>query len=252
MIKVVLVGSGNVAQHLAKVFQTSASIDLIQVVARNPIEMKAIVPETRICTDFQQIADASVYVLAISDNAINEVAQNLPFENRLVVHTSGSAHLNIIGTKNKQGVFYPLQTFSKNKTVNFKSIPICIEAQFEDDFLLLTSLAVAISDKVYPISSLQRRKLHLVAVFVCNFVNHFYHIGASICEENEIPFEILQPLIEETAIKIKSLSPAAAQTGPALRNDTETIAKHLELLQDETFKELYILTTKSIQNVKKL
>ena len=155
--------------------------------------------------------------------------------------------------KNRKGVFYPLQTFSKNAVVNFEAIPICLESENNDDYKLLETVAKSISDKVFNINSNQRKALHVSAVFVNNFVNHLYKIGNDICIENNIPFEILQPLITETANKITSLSPNEAQTGPAKRNDTQTINTHLQFLSDENQKEIYKILTKSIiDNGKKL
>ena len=149
--------------------------------------------------------------------------------------------------------FYPLQTFSKNKEINFREVPICLEAEKETDFQLLNIVAQSVSEKVFCIDSNQRKSLHVAAVFVCNFVNHLYQIGNEICEENKVPFEILHPLILETANKITALSPKEAQTGPAKRNDTKTINAHLNLLTNETQKEIYKLLTKSIiDNGKKL
>jgi predicted short-subunit dehydrogenase-like oxidoreductase (DUF2520 family) len=116
----------------------------------------------------------------------------------------------------------------------------------------LEKLAKSISNTVTKIDGNQRKALHVSAVFVCNFTNHLYQIGNEICRANKIPFQILQPLIEETAQKIKSLSPKEAQTGPALRNDSKTIEKHIDFLTDENQKEIYKILTKSIQNVEKL
>jgi predicted short-subunit dehydrogenase-like oxidoreductase (DUF2520 family) len=188
----------------------------------------------------------------VTDNVISEVSSQLPFKNKLVVHTSGSSELSVLDAKNRKGVFYPLQTFSKDKEIDFTSIPLCLEAENEEDFKILENLAQLISENVFTISSEQRKSLHVAAVFVCNFVNHMYTIGNKICKENNVPFGVLQPLIIETAHKITSLKPEEAQTGPALRNDTKTINKHLEFLQDSNYQELYKLLTQSIQNVKKL
>jgi predicted short-subunit dehydrogenase-like oxidoreductase (DUF2520 family) len=137
--------------------------------------------------------------------------------------------------------------------VNFKEVPLCLEAENESDLELLKKVATAISDKVFEINSEQRKSLHVSAVFVSNFVNHLYHIGNKICNEHNVPFDILKPLIMETAHKIEMLSPQDAQTGPAKRKDTTTINKHLALLSDENQKEIYKLLTKSIiDNGKKL
>lgn len=252
MIKVVLIGSGNVAQHLIQVLLQAKNLDLVQAFARNPSHLSHLLHEDKITSDYQRIIEADLYIISVSDNAIAEVSENLPFENRLVVHTSGSSDITILSDKNRKGVFYPLQTFSKNKTIDFTPIPICIEAENENDYQLLEQVAKSLSQKVFAISSEQRRSLHVSAVFVCNFVNHLYQIGNQICQENNIPFEVLHPLIQETAEKIKELSPSEAQTGPALRNDSKTIEKHLAFLENENYQKIYELLTQSIQNVKKL
>lgn len=246
MISIVLIGSGNVAQHLIAAFSESKDVALVQVMARNPASLEHLVAADNICSDYEQIKEADVYLIAVSDNAIASVSSQLPFQNRLVIHTSGSMPLEVLDGKNRRGVFYPLQTFTKNKAVNFKEIPICLESENEEDYNRLQQLARAISDVYQPISSEQRKALHVAAVFVCNFVNHLYGIGELICKENELPFALLQPLIAETAHKIQTLSPEAAQTGPAKRNDTLTINNHLAFLTDDNQIELYKLLTKSI------
>ena len=252
MIKVVIIGSGNVAQHLIKVMQIAANANLVQIFARNKESLLHLIDEDKITSDYNAIKEADVYIISVSDNAIAEVAENLPFQNRLVVHTSGTSELSVLDAKNRKGVFYPLQTFSKSKEIDFSSIPICLEAENGEDFKTLQSLSQNISEKVFAISSEQRKSLHVAAVFVCNFVNHMYTIGNQICEEHNVPFEVLKPLIMETAQKISTLKPEDAQTGPALRNDTKTINKHLEFLKESNYQELYKLLTQSIQNVKKL
>ena len=252
MIKVVILGSGNVAQHLIEVMKNAPTIDLVQVFARNSNQLNHLLPSTKTVADYQEIAAADVYIISISDNAIAEVSGKLPFENRLVVHTSGSSDFSVLHNKNRKGVFYPLQTFTKGKKVDFTPIPICLETENEQDYQLLEKLAHCISQKVFKINSEQRKSLHIAAVFVCNFVNHLYQIGNEICEANQIPFEVLHPLIQETAQKILELTPKEAQTGPALRNDTQTIEKHLDFLSNENYKTIYQLLTQSIQNGNKL
>ncbi|RZK11633.1 MAG: DUF2520 domain-containing protein [Flavobacterium sp.] len=253
MIKVTLIGSGNVVQHLLSAFNKSTAVELVQVFSRKKESVSHLVSFEKITENFDDLAEADVYIIAVSDDAIAEVSSKLLFKNRLVVHTSGSASMESLDDNNRKGVFYPLQTFTKNKEVDFKNIPICIESQFNDDYNVLKKVADSISDKVFTINSEQRRSLHVSAVFVNNFVNHLYKIGNDICEENQIPFEILHPLIRETADKILLLSPNEAQTGPAKRNDTTTIEAHLDFLSDENHKSIYKLLTQSIQdNGKKL
>ena len=140
-----------------------------------------------------------------------------------------------------------LQTFSKDKTIDFSEVPFCLEAENEKDYQLLVKLAKSIGKKTYNVNSEQRKALHVAAVFVNNFTNHLYKIGNDICKENNVPFEILQPLIKETAAKIEELSPEKSQTGPAIRNDKKTIKNHLDLLNKEQ-EIIYKILTKSIQN----
>jgi predicted short-subunit dehydrogenase-like oxidoreductase (DUF2520 family) len=252
MIKVSIIGSGNVAQHLIVALQNSiingAEMELVQVYTRQKSTLSHLLDFNKITDDWKTLAEADLYIIAVSDEAISAVSKQIPYKNKLVVHTSGGISLEAIASNNRKGVFYPLQTFSKNKAVNFKSIPICIESQNASDYQLLQNVAQAISDSVFAINSEQRKALHLAAVFVNNFTNHLYKIGNDICIENNVPFEILKPLIQETAEKITQLSPNEAQTGPAIRNDIETINAHLSFLSDENQKNIYNILTQSIQN----
>jgi predicted short-subunit dehydrogenase-like oxidoreductase (DUF2520 family) len=152
-----------------------------------------------------------------------------------------------LNNKNRKGVFYPLQSFTKSRAVSFSEIPICIEANNENDYLILKNLAELLSKKVYKINSAQRKSLHISAVFVNNFVNHLYKIGNDICNENEVDFDILKPLILETANKIMTISPHDAQTGPAKRNDSTVINSQLDFLSNHNQKEIYKILTHSIQ-----
>lgn len=252
MIKVVLLGSGNVASHLIKSMEANDAIDLVQVFARSKKSLENLIESSKITTSFAALKEADVYVISVSDKAITEVSNQIPFTNKLVVHTSGTMGFDVINPKNKRGVFYPLQTFSKSKEVDMKSVPFCLETENVEDYKTIEKLAKNLSNSVYKIDGEQRKSLHISAVFVSNFTNHMYQIGNALCEENNVPFAILQPLIEETANKIKTLKPIDAQTGPAIRNDEPTIQKHLEALENPIYKELYQKITLSIQNVKKL
>ena len=253
MTKVIIIGSGNVAQHLINAFAKSTAIELIQVYSRRKETLSHLLDADKITTELKQLQEADLYIIAVSDDAIATVSSQLPFENRLVVHTSGNVALDALDDKNRKGVFYPLQTFSKDKAVDFKTIPICLESQNPNDFQLLEKVAGDLSNSVFAISSEQRKALHVAAVFVNNFVNHLYQIGNEICNENQIPFEILKPLILETAQKINTLSPAEAQTGPAKRNDVKTIEAHQLFLSNEKQATIYKILTQSIQeNGKKL
>ncbi len=248
MIKITLIGSGNVSQHLINAFAKNSAIELIEVYSRTKKEIAPLLDSNKIVTDLALLKDADLYIIAVSDDAISMVSEQLPFKNKLVAHTSGTASLQAINTKNRSAVFYPLQTFTKNKEVDFKTIPLCLESENETDYLVLERVAKSISDAVYSINSEQRKALHVAAVFVNNFTNHLYQIGQEICEEHQVSFDILKPLIAETANKINTLSPIEAQTGPAKRNDITTIESHLSYLSNENQKKIYTLLTKSIQN----
>ena len=248
MINVIIIGSGNVAQHLIKAFSKSKNIDLAQVFSRQKESLVPLLDSHKITDNYTDLAEADLYILAVSDDVIAAVSSQLPFENRLVVHTSGSVSIDVLDNKNRRGVFYPVQTFSKNVAVDFSEIPICLESENEVDFDLLEKVAYSISNKVFKISEVQRQALHVSAVFVNNFVNQLYQIGNEICLENNIPFEVLKPLILETANKVTTLSPKEAQTGPASRNDRQTIERHLNFLSDENRKNIYKIITQSIQN----
>nr|WP_315146373.1 Rossmann-like and DUF2520 domain-containing protein [uncultured Flavobacterium sp.] len=248
MIKVVLIGSGNVAQHLILALAKSKKVEVIQVFARQKESVTPLFDSNKITDNYNDLAKADLYIIAVSDDAITTVSSQLPFKNRLVVHTSGSVSLDALDKKNRKGSFYPLQTFSKNKAVDFSQIPICLESENETDLEFLKKVAKIVSNKVYKIDSQQRKALHISAVFVNNFVNYLYQIGNEICIENQVPFEILKPLILETANKVMTLSPTDAQTGPAKRNDIQTIESHLAALTNKNQNTIYKILTQSIQN----
>ena len=229
MIKVVLIGQGNVASHLQNAFSTSKTID-VQMVNSRVLE---------------NIPTSDVTIIAVSDDAISSVSNLLNTRTGLIVHTSGTVPMDAI-IQQQKGVFYPLQSFTKGTMVDFSNIPFCLEATNTSDLELLEIVAKSIGEKSYHITTEQRKKLHVAAVFVNNFTNHMYTQGKSICDEHNVPFEILHPLIEETAKKIQLISPLDAQTGPAKRNDEQTIKNHLEQLNSQQ-QEMYQLLTKSIQ-----
>ena len=247
MIKVVLLGFGNVNSHLLNALHNNSKVSVIQAFNRNIIKMISPFEKIPFTDDISKIADADIYIIGIPDDAISGFSESLSFQNKLVVHTSGGAAMNALAAKNRRGVFYPLQTFSKQRKVAFKEIPICIEAETPADLELLRKLGETISENVVEISSEKRAKLHLAAVFVNNFVNHLYGIGSEILKDEKLPFDLLKPLIAETASKIKTLSPEEAQTGPAKRNDKKTIEKHLHLLENNSYRDFYEMFTKALK-----
>lgn len=247
MIEVVLLGSGNVATHLFKAFSATEGIHVKQVYNHSKNSLAYFQDKTEITEVISEITDADIYIMALKDDIIPAMAAKLQGKQGLVVHTSGSVAIEDLGGCKRKGVLYPLQTFSKEKEVDYSEIPFCIEANNPEDLQLLRSLAQKISGKAYEINSQQRKKLHLSAVFVCNFVNHLYAVGEQICQKNEIPFDILKPLIAETANKVQQASPATVQTGPAIRKDRSTIEGHLQLLESGENKKIYELLTSAIQ-----
>lgn len=247
MIRIVIIGGGNVATHLAKAFNETKETSLVQVYARKNIQLEPFKNFTATTNSLELLKDADVYIIAVADDAITNVSSKIKKKNGLIVHTSGSVSMDALKNKGRKGVFYLLQSFSKTKDVNFNDIPFCLESENKSDLKLLEKLAKLIGKNIYHINSKQRKSLHVAAVFVNNFTNHMYKIGADICKEHQVPFEVLQPLIKETSLKIKELPPNKAQTGPAKRNDQKTIQNHLELLNKKQ-QEIYQLITKSIQS----
>lgn len=245
MIKVVILGGGNVSYHLTTHLLENKKIELVQIYNRSIEKIVQFKSKTIVTDNLKELKEADIYIITISDDAISNLSSKLNLKGKLVVHTSGNTDLFELKSISSKGVFYPLQSFSKGKIIDFSEIPICIEASTENDLKVLETFAKSISNKVYKLNSKQREKIHLAAVFVNNFVNHLYHIGNEICDKNSIPFEILHPIILETATKITTLKPIDAQTGPAKRNDSITIKKHKAMLTQNQ-QEIYTLLTKSI------
>lgn len=248
MISVVILGAGNVATHFFKALNNIENISVIQWYNRNLKSISAYKNNVDITDDLSKLKDADLYILAVSDDAISNLSTQLPFENKLVVHTSGSVSVYDIDKKHKRGVLYPLQTFSKGAKLNFANVPICIETIDKKSYPLLKEFALGLGSPAKRINSDQRRVLHLAAVFVNNFTNQLYRIGHEITESEAAEFDILKPLILETAKKIEDISPYKAQTGPAIRNDKKTLKKHLKILEDnKNHQDIYKLLTSSIQ-----
>ena len=244
MISVVILGSGNVASQLIKAFLKIDTINLKQVYTRNQEDINTLKDSIDTTNDISLLKQADVTIIAVSDDAISSISSHI--KNSFVVHTSGSVDMKSLNNIGRKGVFYPLQSFSKKKKVDFKNIPICLESETNEDLQKLEELVSLLQSKSYILSSHQRKKIHVAAVFANNFSNHMYTIANEICEKYNIPFDILHPLIEETSNKIKNLTPEKAQTGPAKRNDAETIENHLNLLSEKQ-QEIYLKITQSIQ-----
>lgn len=247
MITVTILGAGNVATHLYKAFTKANNVTVSQWYNRSLKPLNHYKNEVDITNDLNHLKEADVYILAVSDDAVAELSEKLPFENKIVVHTSGSVNVHDLDKKHNRGVFYPLQSFSKTAQLDFANVPICIETVNKPDYHILKALALAIGSPVKKVNSDQRQVLHLAAVFVNNFTNQLYRIGHEITESEGAEFDLLKPLILETAKKIQDLSPYKAQTGPAKRNDKKTLKKHLSILNNQDHKAIYNLLTKSIQ-----
>jgi Uncharacterized conserved protein len=249
---IVFIGAGNLATNLAKAFYRSG-FRIIQVYSRTQASAAALAGavEATYTTEISEVRDdAALYVVSVKDDALIELLPDIVRGRKrgLLVHTAGSIPMNILKDKTERyGVFYPMQTFSKQREVDFKSIPIFVESNSAEDTCLLRAVASILSEKVYEATSEQRRYLHLAAVFTCNFANHMYALAAELLNKHNLPFEVMLPLIDETAEKVHQLTPAQAQTGPAIRFDRNVMDKHSDMLSDEPrFKEVYKLLSESI------
>ena len=248
MIKITMIGAGNLATHLCRALINSGN-EIVQIYSRTEESASTLAKEINApyTNDTKTIKSSDLAIIAVNDDSIQDIEKHIGFPK---VHTSGTKSLSTLNGKNI-GVFYPLQTFNKNIDINFKAIPICVESSNSNLLQTLKNLAVSLSNKVIELNSEQRKNLHLAAVISCNFSNLLYRLSEEVCQKEGIPFDILQPLILETAQKIKYKSPSLTQTGPAKRGDFETIEKHLMLLMnDEEKKEIYQLLTASIKKRK--
>lgn len=245
MLKIALIGSGNLGSHLFAHWQDHPSIEIMQWVNRS-IRPPNVSGTSCISTiDDLQAADA--YILAVPDRSIPSLSNQLP-QTGMAIHCSGSVPLSQLKNQGDKAVLYPLQTFSKTQKLIMNEVPLFLEIADGTDSKTLHHIANSWSPKQYWIDSKQRQQLHLAAVFANNFTNQLYHIAGDICQRNQLPFDVLQPLIQETAQKIASMTPTAAQTGPAKRNDQETIDKHLNLLSAPLEKQIYVLLSQAILN----
>lgn len=250
--KIVLIGAGNVATHLG-VALVRKGYSVLQVYSRTEEAAKALAIrlQTGFTTCLDDVTDeADLYIVSIKDSALDEVLPRLTCRNprAMYVHTAGSISIDVWkGLAVRYGVLYPLQTFSKECEVDFSAVPCFVEANTEEDTALLQRLASELSRNVYRASSEQRRYLHIAAVFACNFSNHLYAVCDHLLSSHGLPFEVMLPLIDETARKVHQLRPVEAQTGPARRYDENVIGRHMEMLQDEPeLAQLYALISRNI------
>ena len=253
-MQLTLLGTGNIASSLGNAFFTSGH-KIAQIYGRNKSAARQLAlhlnaePVTEIA-DLKKGSD--IYMLCVSDDAIAEVADKIMIADFLCLHTSGAVSIDILQNKfNECGVFYPVQTITSSRKLNFKEIPICIEANTNEAQIKIKSLAQSISNNVHHVNSQQRVYLHLAAVFANNFSNSLYTGAAALLQEQNLSIRLLHPLMIETALKAIELNPLTAQTGPAVRDDKHTIEKHLSLLESHPgLKTVYQLMTDLIQQQK--
>ena len=249
-LNIVLVGAGNVACHLADAL-AGAGHQIVQVVGRSENSTRELAQKlnSAFTLNIAEIEkEADLCILAVGDGSIEEIVSKVDFGDMMVVHTSGSIPMEALASIDDHGVFYPLQTFSKTRPVDFSQVPIFVEAKNFESESLLISIGKTISKKVEICKSEQRKILHLAAVFACNFTNHFYAIAEGILEEHGLKFEHIEPLIRETAEKAIAQKAKNVQTGPAIRNDRVTMDKHLKLLEDDPdYQKIYSFVSDSIR-----
>jgi predicted short-subunit dehydrogenase-like oxidoreductase (DUF2520 family) len=252
-MNVSFIGAGNVASHLAPAFDNT-DFPVKEVWSRNIKHAEALVANLYHATakaslDFS-FSTSKIFIIAASDDAIPEIVQELVLpENAILVHTSGSQPLSVLGYAPTQniGVLYPLQTFTKGKKIDLREVPFLIESESSETEKILTTMAKAITKKVVRTNSSQRKALHVAAVFASNFTNHMFTLAKEIVTEHKMDFELLKPLIVETINKSLAIGPEKAQTGPAKRGDLEILDNHFEFLQgDEAVAEIYKIISQNI------
>lgn len=247
-MQIAIIGSGNVAHHLTKAFK-EAQIPIAQIFGRNEKELSVISTKFSVPFSTQKLIDADLYIIAVSDSSIPEVSKIIEKENSIVAHTSGSVSINSLQGNYRKAVFYPLQTFSKSKDLDYSKIPFFIDAENEADKEMLKNLALNISKNVMLADDEKRKYIHLTAVFACNFVNHLYARAKEISDSQNIPFEYFLPLIDETTQKIHELEPKLAQTGPAKRGDEKVLQTHESLITEEEKLKIYKTLNESIKKM---
>jgi predicted short-subunit dehydrogenase-like oxidoreductase (DUF2520 family) len=249
-----IIGLGNVGWHLALSLK-QAGYEIKNIVSRNSESVSAPgeIPNTTIISDINQIRDEpDLYLITVQDSEIASLAASLRGSDSIIVHTSGGIDMSVFSGKSASyGVFYPLQTFTKGTDMTYSDIPFLLEADSEDTLSVLKNVAEKISGKYRCVEAEERLSLHLAAVFACNFSNHMVSIASYLLKKENLDLELIQPLMKQTLKKLETLSPKEAQTGPAIRNDMNTMNRHLELLADEPgLEDLYKIISKSIQNNK--
>lgn len=251
-MRIVMIGAGNLATNLGKALQ-NAGHDIVQVYSRTweHAQQLATIIGGAATDDLDSIVDtADVYIFSLKDSALGDVVPKVSKgkAEKLMIHTAGSMPMSCFeGMAVHYGVLYPMQTFSKQREVDFRSIPCFIEGNDSLAKQNIRALAESISGRVYEMSSDDRRFLHLAAVWACNFTNHCYEVSAEILRKHDVPFDVMLPLIDETAAKVHGMEPIDAQTGPAVRFDDNVIRAQAALMRDNPIlKDLYERMSMSI------
>ena len=257
MIDVVLIGAGNVATHLA-IGLHKRGIHIRQIFSRTTTSAQLLAEQVGATFTSSKSAiytDASLYICSVKDSEISTVLTNIDFHNKLLIHTAGSVALDILAPFSANyGVLYPLQTFSKSKPINWEQCSLFIEANNEKNAEFILQIASLLSTKVQIIDSEKRKNLHIAAVFACNFTNHLYTLASELMLGSGANFNDLLHLIEETTNKLCTLSPYEAQTGPAVRQDTNIVAEHIAQLAKTDINKatIYALLSRNIMQTHKM
>ena len=241
-MKVVVVGSGNVAESLAVALYEAEGVELVQIYARNEERGRKVAELAHTAWSGSELADADLYLISVSDNAVAEVAKSLSVaEGAVVAHTAGCCPIESLEPHTNRAVFYPFQTFSVGRRVDFSKGYIFLEGATERALKVVEEVAHALTKNVLPADTARRAVIHLSGVFACNFANAMYANAAEVLAEAGLPFDIVAPVIEETAKKsVEVLNPAQTQTGPARRGDSETLNRHRAMLSESPRKrEIY-------------
>ena len=256
-MKIALIGAGNLAIVLGHALY-NAKHDIVQVYSRTMAAAKQLAERLNAVPtdDLETITnDADLYIIALKDSVLDEVIGKIcPNRNeKLFVHTAGSMPIDVFrGRTERYGVLYPMQTFSKTRIVDFRNIPVFVEANSISTMQTIIEIAQSVSDNVQELSSADRRHLHLAAVWACNYVNHCYDLAAEVLQKVGLPFDVMLPLTDETARKVHELSPREAQTGPAIRYDENIIEAQMQLMNNNPkARKIYELMAKSIHEKSK-
>ena len=246
MKNILLIGSGNIATHLALNIDKE-KYNIVQVFGRSieNTELLANKINSDWTIDASKIEKADITIIAINDDSIKNILTSLP--NNPTVHTSGSTNIDVFkGYFEDYGVLYPLQTFNKDVDLNLKTVPFFIEANNQRFQRNLHELSNSFSKNTHLLDSHKRKQLHIAAVFACNFSNHMFVIAKNLVEKENINYSVLLPLIQQTLSKIENLNPQDTQTGPAIRNDNLIMQEHINSIKKDNLKEIYYLISQNI------